>query len=57
MPITAFFAEGDRFVPFESMRGWKDQTTSAFALNVYPGDHHAFRGDPSFHLKTIREAL
>jgi surfactin synthase thioesterase subunit/aryl carrier-like protein len=53
IPITTFLGDLDNFAPYESVRGWEEQTTAAFTHHPYPGDHHTLWKDPSFLLRVI----
>ena len=48
-PITAFGGLNDQFVPREMLEQWREQTTGAFQLRMFPGDH--------FFLKTAQTQL
>lgn len=48
-PISAFGGLGDAFVDREELQGWQAQTTAAFSLRMFPGDH--------FYLNTARPYL
>lgn len=38
-PITAFGGEQDRHVSRKELEGWSEQTSGAFTLRMFPGDH------------------
>lgn len=48
-PITAIGGEHDPFVDRAGLEAWRQHTTSAFAVQFFPGDH--------FFLNSTREAL
>ena len=49
VPVTAFAGRGDPLASPEQMEPWRDQTTAAFRLQVFPGGH--------FFLNTATAAL
>lgn len=38
-PITAFGGADDRLTPREHLEAWRSETSAAFQVRVYPGDH------------------
>jgi surfactin synthase thioesterase subunit len=42
-PITACGGEEDNHVPLAALARWNEQTTGAFRLHTYPGDHFYIR--------------
>jgi medium-chain acyl-[acyl-carrier-protein] hydrolase len=37
--LTVFGGLGDVEVPREKLEPWREQTTSSFSLQMFPGDH------------------
>jgi acyl transferase domain-containing protein/surfactin synthase thioesterase subunit/acyl carrier protein len=56
-PITAFGGQEDSIVRPEQLAGWKEQTLSAFRLQMFPGDHFFLHSDREDLLKAIIEEL
>ncbi len=54
--ITAYCGTEDHGTPLESVRAWKEQTTSKFTLHEVPGDHF-FIHRPSFPRLLSRDLL
>lgn len=48
-PISAYGALGDDYVNREELQGWREQTSAAFSIRMFPGDH--------FYLNTARPYL
>lgn len=48
-PISAYSGLGDDYVNREELEGWREQTSAAFMLRMFPGDH--------FYLNTARPYL
>ena len=48
-PISAYSGLGDEYVNRVELEGWRDQTTAAFIIRMFPGDH--------FYLNTARPYL
>jgi medium-chain acyl-[acyl-carrier-protein] hydrolase len=38
-PVSAYGGLGDKDVPREDVEAWREQTTGAFNLRMFPGDH------------------
>lgn len=45
-PISAYSGLGDEYVNREELQGWRSQTSGAFSIRMFPGDH--------FYLNTAR---
>jgi surfactin synthase thioesterase subunit len=57
VPITTFWGEQDFISPAMSVRRWREQTSAAFAFQVWPGRHSlADEGIPAV-IGVVREAL
>jgi medium-chain acyl-[acyl-carrier-protein] hydrolase len=56
-PITVYGGEEDREVSAESLAGWSEQTTSAFRLRMFNGDHFYLKTRQAELLEAIIEAL
>lgn len=56
-PITAFGGLEDDEISHAHLEGWREQTTSRFSLQMFPGDHFFLRTSQSFLLKAISEGL
>lgn len=48
-PISAYSGLGDDYVNREELQGWRERTSAAFSLRMFPGDH--------FYLNTARHYL
>jgi medium-chain acyl-[acyl-carrier-protein] hydrolase len=56
-PISAFGGIADREVRVEKLEGWRRQTTQAFSLRLFPGDHFFVHQRPERVLPAIVEAV
>jgi medium-chain acyl-[acyl-carrier-protein] hydrolase len=52
-PISAFGGAQDPFVRPESLEAWRDQTTSAFSLRLFPGGHMFLHTDRRLLLEVL----
>lgn len=56
-PVMALGGEEDPEVTKESLLAWREQTTGAFALRMFPGGHFYLRRREPEVLKVVREFL
>jgi medium-chain acyl-[acyl-carrier-protein] hydrolase len=56
-PISAYSGLGDRYVNQEELEGWRDHTTSRFAIRFFPGDHFYLHTARSYLLQTLAREL
>lgn len=56
-PIFAFGGLQDDDVPREDLEAWRDQTTSALTLRMFPGDHFFLHASQSLLLRTLSSDL
>lgn len=56
-PIFAFGGLRDDDVPREHLEAWRDQTTSALTLRMFPGDHFFLHASQSLLLRTLSSDL
>ena len=56
-PITAFGGRADERIPIESLRAWKEQTSSTFALKMFDGGHFFLRAERKSMLEMISSVL
>ncbi|HEX2209941.1 MAG TPA: thioesterase domain-containing protein [Longimicrobium sp.] len=57
LPISAFAGERDDEVTLDEVEAWREQTTGAFRLHVFPGDHFFINGDRAMVLQEISRDL
>lgn len=56
-PITIFGGEQDSLVSRQELAAWREQTRSAFTLNLLPGDHFFLHKYQHLLLQTLSEQL
>ncbi|QBD78791.1 thioesterase [Ktedonosporobacter rubrisoli] len=56
-PITAFGGEQDATVSRQELMAWNEQTTKAFKLYIFPGDHFFLHGEQERLLQATTQAL
>lgn len=56
-PISALAGLDDPYVSREQMEGWREQTTGAFSVRMFPGDHFYLHADRFLLLQTIARDL
>jgi medium-chain acyl-[acyl-carrier-protein] hydrolase len=56
-PLTAFGGLQDEDISREQLKGWREQTTSQFSLQMFSGDHFFVRSSQSLLLQAISEGL
>jgi len=56
-PITVFGGIGDREVPAAALPPWREHTTAAFSLHMFPGDHFFLHTAQSDMLHLIARKL
>ena len=56
-PITAFGGIDDKTVSEQELQAWREQTTSDFALHMFPGDHFFLREHARELVQVIGDAL
>ncbi len=56
-PVTAFTGEADPQVTPQEAAGWRNHTTGAFDLRVFPGGHFYLAEDPGPVVAAIRAVL
>ena len=56
-PIFVFGGLQDEDVPRENLEGWREQTTSAFTVRMFPGDHFFLHSSQSLLLRALSSDL
>jgi medium-chain acyl-[acyl-carrier-protein] hydrolase len=56
-PIRAYSGAADPNIRREHLEPWADETTSSFALRLFPGGHFYLRGCPAEFAAALREDL
>lgn len=56
-PIAAYGGEGDHNVSREHLKAWREQTATAFSLNIIPGDHFFLHGSQTQLLASLSGVL
>jgi len=56
-PITVFFGTEDPLVDLAEVEAWREQTSAAFAVHTFPGDHLFHHRNRAAIAATITEAL
>jgi medium-chain acyl-[acyl-carrier-protein] hydrolase len=56
-PITAFGGLQDHEAHREHLEGWREQTSSAFTLCLFPGDHFFIHPSQSLVLRALTQDL
>ena len=56
-PIFAFGGLQDEDVPRENLEAWRDQTTSALTVRMFPGDHFFLHSSQSSLLRALSSDL
>jgi medium-chain acyl-[acyl-carrier-protein] hydrolase len=56
-PIAAFGGRQDERVPQEVLVAWREQTSNAFTLRLFPGNHFYLTQQPAPLLATMAELL
>ncbi|HEX8320285.1 thioesterase II family protein [Longimicrobium sp.] len=57
VPITAFGGERDDEVPRDHVEAWREQTTGAFHVQMFPGDHFFLNSDRDQVLAALSREL
>lgn len=57
IPISAFGGARDAFVRPERLAAWRDHTTDAFSLRMFPGDHFYLHSAPARFLAELGREL
>ena len=57
VPISAYGGERDDEVPPEQVEAWREQTSAAFELRMFPGDHFFLIGDQAKVLAALNAEL
>jgi medium-chain acyl-[acyl-carrier-protein] hydrolase len=56
-PITAFGGADDRLTPPEHLEAWRSETSGAFRVRMYPGDHFYLNSERSRLLADVTATL
>lgn len=56
-PITAYGGLEDRDVSRDDLSGWREMTSSSFALHMLPGDHFFLRSSQTLLLRLLAQGL
>lgn len=57
IPVTAMGGESDALVPREQLEAWREATTAAFRLRLYPGGHFYFDAQRPAFLTDLAAAI
>jgi medium-chain acyl-[acyl-carrier-protein] hydrolase len=57
VPISAYGGRRDDEVSVDEVEAWREQTTAAFRLQVFPGDHFFINGDRALVLAELSREL
>jgi medium-chain acyl-[acyl-carrier-protein] hydrolase len=55
--ISSFGGLQDERVGRGDLEAWRDQTTAAFSLRMFPGDHFFLNATPPFLLQALAQEL
>lgn len=57
VPLSAYSGLGDDYVNREELDGWRAQTSSAFSLRMFPGDHFYLNSARPYLLQALAREL
>lgn len=56
-PISVYGGLGDTEVPRQRLETWREETSGAFSLRMFPGDHFYLNNSPALLLQTLAQEL
>ena len=57
IPISAYGGRRDEEVSLDQVKAWREQTSAAFRMQVFPGDHFFVNGDRTMVLAELSREL